>query len=109
MQNGTVSIDLKFVGPQPREARNDLSASGSIAVERIPRTTFVKWLLQSKGDAPLSVFRISDDGTEADRVSVRLGRASDDRVQIAHGLEPGDRIIVSDMSPWHRYQHLQLK
>jgi HlyD family secretion protein len=109
VQNGTVSIDLKFVGPQPREARNDLSASGTIAVERIPRTTFVKWPLRSKGDAPLAVFKLSDDGQQADRVEVVLGRASDDRVQIAQGLEPGDRIIVSDMSPWRRYQHLQLK
>ena len=30
VQNGTVSVDLKFMGPQPREARTDLSASGSI-------------------------------------------------------------------------------
>jgi HlyD family secretion protein len=109
VQNGTVSIDLKFVGPQPREARTDLSASGSVAVERIPRTTLVKWVLQSHGDAPISLFRLSDDGKQADRVNVVLGRTSDDSVQIAQGLEPGDRIIVSDMSSWHRYQHLQLK
>jgi HlyD family secretion protein len=109
VQNGTVSIDLKFVGPQPREARTDLSASGSVAVERIPRTTLVKWVLQSRGDTPISLFRLSDDGKQADRVNVVLGRTSDDSVQIAQGLEPGDRIIVSDMSSWHRYQHLQLK
>jgi HlyD family secretion protein len=45
VQNGTVSIDLKFTGPQPREARTDLSASGAIEVEKIPSTTYVKWPL----------------------------------------------------------------
>jgi HlyD family secretion protein len=109
VQNGTVSIDLKFVGPQPREARSDLSASGSIEIEKIPQTTFVKWPLQTHSGAPLSLFKLSDDGNQANRVEVFLGRVSFDRVQIAQGLQPGDHIIVSDMSTWRRYSHLQLK
>jgi HlyD family secretion protein len=109
VQNGTVSVDLKFVGAQPREARTDLSASGSIEVDKIPQTTFVKWPLQSHAGDPLSLFKVSDDGKEASRIDVILGRTSNDRVQIAQGLHPGDRVIVSDMSSWHRYQHLQLK
>ena len=109
VQNGTVSIDLKFAGPQPREARSELSATGSIEVEKIAQTTFVRWPLQAHADAPLSVFRISADGKNAQRVEVTLGRCSSDTVQIADGLLPGDSIIVSDMSAWRRYDHLQLK
>ncbi len=109
VQNGTVSIDLKFAGPQPREARSDLSATGSIEVEKIPHTTYVKWPLQTHADAPVSLFRISADGKAAQRVEVILGRCSSDSVQIADGLLPGDNIIVSDMSAWRRYDHLQLK
>jgi HlyD family secretion protein len=109
VQNGTVSIDLKLLGSQPREARTDLSASGSIDVETIPRTTFVQWPLQSKDNAPLSLFKVSEDAKEAHRVSVTLGRISNDRVQIAEGLVPGDHIVVSDMSAWRHYKILQLK
>ena len=109
VQNGTVSIDLKIVGSQPREARSDLSASGSIEVERIPVTTFVKYPLQAKGGAPVSIYRISSDGKQAQRVQVLLGRVSSDRVQIVQGLQPGDNIIVSDMSAWHHYNQLDLK
>lgn len=109
VQNGTVSIDLKFNGPQPREARSDLSASGSIDAERIPQATFVKWPLQSHAGEPLSLFKLSADGKQASRVQVLLGRTSNDRVQIAEGLLPGDHIIVSDMSAWRRYTQLQLK
>ncbi len=109
VQNGTISIDLKFSGTQPREARSDLSASGSIDTEKIPRATIVKWPLQTHSDAPLSVYRVSPDGKEAQRVQISLGRSSNDSVQISQGLQPGDSIIVSDMSAWNRYDHLQLK
>jgi len=109
VQNGTVSIDLKFVGAQPREARADLSASGTIDVEKIPLATYVKWPLKTHAEEPLSLFRISPDGTQLQRVRVVLGKSSDDSVQIAEGLQPGDQIIVSDTSGWKRYDHLQLK
>jgi HlyD family secretion protein len=55
------------------------------------------------------LYKISDDGKQASRVDVTLGRTSDDSVQITQGLQPGDRIIVSDMSNWNRYDHLQLR
>jgi HlyD family secretion protein len=109
VQNGTVSIDLKFTGAQPRDARVDLSADGTIVVEKIPAATFVKWPLKSHAEDPLSLFRISPDGTEVQRVSVVLGKSSDDSVQIASGLKPGDQIIVSDTSAWKRYEHLPLR
>ena len=108
VQNGTVSIDLKFYGARPREAFSDLSASGSIDVQRIPLTTFVRWPLQTHGGAPLSLFKLSVDGKQASRLEVQLGRVCADRVQIARGLQPGDQIIVSDMSPWRSYSNLQL-
>jgi len=109
VQNGTISIDLKFAGPQPREARSELSAGGSIDTEKISRATIVKWPLQTHSAAPLSVYRVSPDGKEAQRVPVVLGRSSNDSVQISQGLQPGDTVIVSDMSEWTKYDHLQLK
>jgi multidrug efflux pump subunit AcrA (membrane-fusion protein) len=65
--------------------------------------------LQSRAGAPLTLFKLSDDGKQANRVEVFLGHTSNDRVQIAQGLQPGDHIVVSDMSAWSRYAHLQLK
>ena len=109
VQNGTVSIDLKFSGAQPREGRPDLSASGTIEIEKIPHTVFVNWPLRTHAEEPVSLFRVTDDGQHAERVSVTLGRTSTDSVQIASGLQPGDRIIVSDMTSWKRYDRLQVK
>jgi HlyD family secretion protein len=109
VQNGSISVDLKFTGGQPRDARSDLSVTGSVNIEKIPLTTFVRWPLQTHAEEPLSLYKISDDGKKADLVRVHLGRSSDDRVQIADGLKPGDRIIVSDMSAWRRYSRVELK
>jgi HlyD family secretion protein len=109
VQNGSISVDLKFTGAQPRDARSDLSVTGSVNIEKIPLTTFVRWPLQTHAEEPLSLYKISDDGKKADLVTVHLGRSSDDRVQIADGLKPGDRIIVSDMSAWRRYSRVELK
>ena len=109
VQNGTVSIDLKFIGAQPREARSDLSVGGTIEVEKLPQVTFVKWPLKSHAGEPVSLFRIAPDGSSVQRVRVELGKSSDDAVQISGGLAPGDQIIVSDTSAWKSYDHLQLK
>jgi HlyD family secretion protein len=109
VQNGTISVDLKFTGKQPREARSDSSASGTIETGKIPQAVYVKYPLQSRADAPLSLFRVSPDGQQAQRVKVTLGQSSTDSVQIAEGLRPGESIIVSDMSAFSRYDHVALK
>ena len=109
VQNGTISIDLKFITLQPREARSDLSASGSINTQTIPRATILRWPLQTRSNAPIAVYRLSPDGKQAQRVQVILGRVSSDSVQIVEGLQPGDNIIVSDMSQWDRFKELQIK
>lgn len=45
-----------------------------------------------------TVFRVAADSASAERVKVRVGRGSVDRIEVLSGLEPGDRIVVSDIS-----------
>jgi HlyD family secretion protein len=40
---------------------------------------------------------------------VELGNASIDSVEIVAGLQPGDRVIVSDMSTWSKYDRVLVK
>jgi multidrug efflux pump subunit AcrA (membrane-fusion protein) len=47
---------------------------------------------------PGTVFRVSLDGSVAERVKVKFGRGSVDRIEVLYGLEAGDRIVVSDVS-----------
>ena len=63
------------------------------------------------GKGPLvrvQLFRLEPDGKEAARVSVRLGRASVNTIEIVDGLKPGDQVILSDMSQQDQSSRIRL-
>ena len=62
-----------------------------------------------EAEADVSVFRLTADGTRAQRVTARFGKASVNEVHVLAGLEPGDRIIVSDISRWRAYDELRIR
>ena len=109
VQNGTVNVDVKMEAPQPAGARTDLTVDGTIDTDRVPNATFVLPVLQARANSQISLFKISGDGKQAQRVSVNVGQVSPDAVEIEDGLQAGDRIIVSDMSSWNRYDTVQVK
>jgi HlyD family secretion protein len=57
----------------------------------------------------VGLFRLTGDGTAAERVQVTLGRASVTSVEVRRGLRPGDRVIVSDVSQWDAHDRLRIK
>ena len=57
----------------------------------------------------VGLFRVNEDGDEAVRVKVRLGKSSVNTVEILEGLKPGDKVILSDMSAWDAYDRVRLK
>ena len=54
---------------------------------------------QSHRGAPRPVFQTT---------SVKLGRSSVNTIEILEGLQPGDRVILSDMSPWENNNRVKL-
>ena len=59
---------------------------------------FVERPVYAMADGWTTVFRLSPDSASAERVKVRFGRGSKERIEVLSGLEPGDRIVVSDVS-----------
>jgi HlyD family secretion protein len=57
----------------------------------------------------IGLFKIIDDGSEAVRVNVKLGRSSVNTIEILEGLKVGDKVILSDMSPWDAFDRVRLK
>jgi HlyD family secretion protein len=45
---------------------------------------------------------------DAVRARVKLGRSSVTTVEVVQGLQPGDQIILSDMSQWQRHDRIKL-
>ena len=109
VQNGTVTVDVGLDGALPPGARPDLSVEGTVEIERLADILFVGRPVHGEANSTVGLFKVVDDGKEATRVQVQLGRSSVNTVEIVKGLDVGDKVILSDMSAWDNYDRVQLK
>jgi len=106
--NGNVQVDVKFAKALPKEARPDLSIDGEIIVSDISNTFYVNRPIFAQSQSTTSLYKLSEDGNFAERVSVKLGQGSMNQIQIIEGLALGDKIITSDPSRWQTYQKIRI-
>jgi len=109
VQNGTVTVDVELEGALPQGARPDLSVDGTIDLDRLADVLYVGRPALGNENSTISLFRLSADGTTATRVPVKVGRASVNNIQVIEGLEPGDTVILSDMSRWDANDRLRIE
>jgi len=102
-------VDIGLDGPLPPGARPDLSVEGTVEIERLADILYVGRPVHGEANSTVGLFKVVDDGKEAVRVQVQLGRSSVNTVEIVKGLEVGDKVILSDMSAWDAYDRVQLK
>lgn len=108
VQNGTVTVDITLTGELPRGARPDLSVDGAIELERLDEVLFVGRPVFAQELSRTFLFKLASDGIHANRTEVQLGRSSINLIEIVNGLQPGDRVILSDMSPWDAHDRIKL-
>ncbi len=106
---GTVAIDISLDGPLPAGARPDLNIDGTIQLERVRNIVFTGRPTIGRDNAVVGLFRLDTDGKTATRVQVRLGRASANTVEIVQGLQPGDRVILSEVPLPDGTERIRLK
>lgn len=106
---GTVAVDIVFDQPLPQGVRPDLGVDGVIEIERIENVLSVGRPTSAATDRTIRIFRLSPDGTEAERVDVAIGRTSVSSVEVLRGLEEGDVIVLSDMSEWADHDRIRLR
>jgi HlyD family secretion protein len=109
VENGTVTVDVGLEGALPQGARPDLSVDGTIDLDRLTNVLYVGRPALGNENSTISLFRLSSDGSTAVRVPVKVGKASVNRIQVLEGLEPGDTVILSDMSRWDANDHLRIE
>ena len=107
--NGTVTVDVALDAPLPRGARPDLSVDGTIEIDRIPNVLYVGRPSYGQAESSLSMFRVLPGGGAAERVTVRLGRGSATTVEVLSGLNPGDVVVLSDMSEHEEQPRIKLR
>jgi HlyD family secretion protein len=105
---GSVTVDVALEGPLPRGARPDLSVDGNIMIERLPSTLFVNRPSYGSQEQKIEMFKLVEGGNEAVRVQVQVGRSSINYFEIKSGLQPGDEVILSDISAYDGHDRIRL-
>jgi HlyD family secretion protein len=108
VQNGTVLVDVSLQGELPPGARPDLSIDGTIQLERLEKVVFVGRPAFGQEKSVVNMFKLDADGLHATRTPVHLGRSSVNTIEVVSGLEPGDRVILSDTSQWDDHGRIRL-
>jgi len=108
VQNGAVNVDVALQGALPQGARPDLNVDGVIEIERLVDVLYMGRPAFGQAHSTVGLFRMTDDNY-AERVRVRLGRASVNTIEILEGLVEGDVVIISDMSDWDTYDRVRIK
>ena len=108
---GTVIVEVAIEGELPRGPRADMSVDGTIELERLPNVMYVGRPAYGSPESSVGLFKLTEDGSEANLVTVRLGRSSVNYIEVAPGanLAVGDSVIISDMSNWDSQTRLRIK
>jgi len=106
--NGTVTVDVELPGKLPQGARPDLSVDGVIELEHLDDVVYVGRPAFGQEHSTAGIFLLDADGVYATRSQVQLGRSSVNTIEIVKGLQPGDRVILSDMSQWDSHDRIKL-
>jgi HlyD family secretion protein len=105
---GTVGVDVIMDGPLPAGSRPDLSVDGEIQLEKLDNIIYVGRPAFGQENSTVTIFKVSANG-EAHATKVKLGRASVNTIEVLEGLQPGDQVILSDMSQFDAFDRVQLK
>ena len=109
VQAGAVAVDVALEGELPQGSRPDLSVDGVIEIERLVDVLYAGRPAFGQTNSTVGLFKLVDNGAYAERVTIRLGRASVNTIEILDGLLEGDMVILSDMSQWDEFHRVRIK
>jgi HlyD family secretion protein len=104
--NGIVTVDVRLTGALPHGTRPGLTVDGVVELEWMENVVYVGMPAFAQEHSTPAIFRVTRGcdvartSCEAVRQRVRFGRASLNTIEILEGLEPGDQVVLSDMSAW---------
>lgn len=107
--NGTRTVDVQLDGPLPAGAVKGLSVDGTIDLEHLHDVLYVGRPALGNENSTLSLFKESPDHKTAERVQVKVGKASVNSIQVLDGLKEGDTVILSDMSRYDAVDRIRLE
>jgi len=108
VEAGQVSVDLRIPGELPRGARADQTVEGEIELASLADVVFIRRPSVAREFSSVGLFVLDPQGSLAVRRQVSFGRGSVSGIEVRQGLQPGERVILSDTSQWDENDRLRL-
>jgi len=96
--NGTLIVDVRISDALPSGVNLQEPVDGIITVGGLKDVVYVGRPAVGPPNSQVMLFKLEPDGHSAKKVSVQFGAASVNVIEIKSGLQPGDKVIISDMS-----------
>jgi HlyD family secretion protein len=106
---GTVTVEVTIEDPLPQGTRSDLAVDGTIELERLSNVLYIGRPGFGQAEASVGIFKVLKNKGEAERVTVQLGRASVNTIEVKGGLQIGDSVIISDMQQFDAANRVRIK
>jgi beta-lactamase regulating signal transducer with metallopeptidase domain len=107
--NGTVTVNLALDQALPPGIDLQDQVDGIITIGGLTNVVYVGRPVFAPSNGKVALFKLDPDGHSAKRVAVQLGAASVNVIEVKSGLQPGDKVIVSDMSQYDAVGEIVLR
>ena len=98
--NGTRTVDVAIADALPPGVNVQEPVDATIATGALTNVVHVGRPVFAQSSSRLMLFKLEPDGHTAKKVPVQFGAASVNLIEIKSGLQPGDKVIISDMSQY---------
>lgn len=109
VERGIVKVDVIFPEGLPDGCRAEQTIQGTIELQRLENIVYVDRPTVVRENTQTSIFVLKPEGNRAERVSVSFGRSSVTLIEVIKGLNPGDRIVLSDTSRWENASEIEIR
>lgn len=104
VQNGQFEVDFKFNGTQPIAIRRGQTIQIKLTLGDASKAVLIPNGAFFQDTGGKWIFVVSQDGSQAIRRNVRLGRRNNKVIEVIEGLELGEQVVTS---PYSSYQDMQ--
>ena len=109
VNNGQFQADLLFTGEEPEGIRRGQTIQMKLTLGDATEATLIPNGAFYQDTGGNWIFVVTDDGSEALRRTVRLGRRNSRYIEVLDGLEPGERVVTSPYTSYTTMDRLKLR
>ncbi len=107
--NGAMTVDIVIDDALPAGINLQEPVDGIITVGTLTNVVYVGRPASGGSNSRVLLFKLEPDGHSAKKVPVEFGAASVNLIEIKSGLQPGDKVIISEMSKYDGVAAIVLK